>query len=90
MSKGIIKWFNNEKGYGFIDHENGEDILVREEIFEEVKENKEKEDNKNNENNVNNDNQENFEIIENNENENANNISNNKELEKVKSEHEEI
>ena len=71
-------------------NENGEDILVREEIFEEVKENKEKEDNKNNENNVNNDNQENFEIIENNENENANNISNNKEIEKVKSEHEEI
>lgn len=26
--KGRVKWFNNEKGYGFIDHESGEDIFV--------------------------------------------------------------
>lgn len=25
---GKIKWFNNEKGYGFIEGENGEDIFV--------------------------------------------------------------
>lgn len=25
---GRIKWFNNEKGYGFIDVEEGEDIFV--------------------------------------------------------------
>ncbi len=25
---GKMKWFNNEKGYGFIEGENGEDIFV--------------------------------------------------------------
>ncbi|MBQ3475745.1 MAG: cold shock domain-containing protein [Bacilli bacterium] len=28
MSKGIIKWFNNEKGYGFINGKSDEDIFV--------------------------------------------------------------
>ena len=28
MSKGKVKWYNETKGYGFIESENGEDVLV--------------------------------------------------------------
>ncbi len=28
MSKGIVKWFNNQKGYGFISDEKGNDVFV--------------------------------------------------------------
>lgn len=26
--KGTVKWFNNQKGYGFISDENGNDVFV--------------------------------------------------------------
>ena len=28
MNNGIVKWFNNEKGFGFISVEGGEDVFV--------------------------------------------------------------
>lgn len=28
MFKGTVKWFNNQKGYGFIQDENGKDVFV--------------------------------------------------------------
>lgn len=28
ISIGRVKWFNNDKGYGFIENEDGEDVFV--------------------------------------------------------------
>ena len=28
MAKGTVKWFNDQKGYGFITPENGNDVFV--------------------------------------------------------------
>ena len=28
MNKGTVKWFNDQKGFGFISDENGKDIFV--------------------------------------------------------------
>ncbi len=28
MSKGTVKWFSEQKGYGFIEQEDGKDIFV--------------------------------------------------------------
>lgn len=34
MAEGTVKWFNAEKGYGFISQEGGEDLFVH---FSEIK-----------------------------------------------------
>jgi len=28
MANGVVKWFNNSKGYGFIEQEDGPDVFV--------------------------------------------------------------
>jgi len=28
LAEGIVKWFNDQKGYGFIEQKNGEDLFV--------------------------------------------------------------
>ena len=28
MPKGVVKWFNDAKGFGFIEQENGQDVFV--------------------------------------------------------------
>lgn len=28
MAKGTVKWFNDSKGFGFIEQENGDDVFV--------------------------------------------------------------
>lgn len=33
MAKGTVKWFNNQKGYGFITPENGSDVFVHHSVI---------------------------------------------------------
>jgi CspA family cold shock protein len=28
MATGVVKWFSDKKGYGFIEHEDGSDVFV--------------------------------------------------------------
>jgi len=28
LAQGVVKWFSDQKGYGFIEQENGEDLFV--------------------------------------------------------------
>ncbi len=34
MEKGVVKWFNDAKGYGFIQNEAGEDVFVHFRVIE--------------------------------------------------------
>jgi len=36
MEKGRVKWFDDKKGYGFIESENGQEIFAHSKCIEEI------------------------------------------------------
>ena len=34
MAKGTVKWFSNQKGYGFITSESGKDVFVHHSVIQ--------------------------------------------------------
>ena len=34
MAKGTVKWFSNQKGYGFITSESGQDVFVHHSVIQ--------------------------------------------------------
>ena len=34
MTKGTVKWFSNQKGYGFVTSESGQDVFVHHSVIQ--------------------------------------------------------
>ena len=36
MTNGIVKWFNSEKGFGFISVEGGDDVFAHSQLYKKM------------------------------------------------------